>query len=105
MTEFDKELDNRDVFLGDRRCVICGIADPESLRHSYTVSLIAQSPGRLKRFATCGVELTYGTAYRLFSGHGSNIWDGPQRASKRRLNPAMTCFCALAIFRHFINRN
>lgn len=37
MTEFDKELDNRDVFLGDRRCVICGIADPESLRHSYII--------------------------------------------------------------------
>jgi hypothetical protein len=38
MAAFDTELDGRDIFLGDHRCVICGIADPESLQHCYIVN-------------------------------------------------------------------
>jgi hypothetical protein len=32
---FDMGLDNRDVFLGQRRCVICGINDSDCLKHCH----------------------------------------------------------------------
>lgn len=39
-------LNNRDVFLGERRCVICGIADPESLQRC---NIVGSDDGRVRR--------------------------------------------------------
>jgi hypothetical protein len=37
MEACDVGLDNRDLLLGERRCVICGIADQEYLQHCYNL--------------------------------------------------------------------
>ena len=39
-------LNNRDVFLGERRCVICGIADPESLQRC---NIVGSGDGKVRR--------------------------------------------------------
>jgi hypothetical protein len=38
MEASDMELEIRDVFLGERRCVICGIANPSILQHCCIIS-------------------------------------------------------------------
>ena len=92
MAEFKTGPDNRDVFPGERRCVICGISDPIMLRRCGIVGDSDDEMVRRRRTHWHVVHGAIGThplgiLYRLFlfSGNWSGIWDGPQPASKRRL--------------------
>ena len=81
---FKTGLNNRDVFLGRRRCVVCGESGPCTLEHC---PIIRHSDVEAVRLL-CAIELTgtCGTIYTLISGHCSSDWGGSQTASKSRLS-------------------
>lgn len=80
-TAFNAGLDDRDVFLGARRCVVCGLNAP--LERCHIVGPWDVGGG----FVLCANELNVWERplHLLFSGNHSNGWDGPLWASKSNL--------------------
>src|SRR5713101_3492645 len=69
---FDMGLDNRDVFLGMCRCVICGHGST-GLQRCHIVD-----PSDISMVRRMCSRTDVWTTYHLFSGHCSDSWDGPQ---------------------------
>src|ERR1700733_8415161 len=73
---FNTEVNNRDTFLGVPRCVICGDPDHVVLKICH---IVGHSDIATVRHMMCSRALMQDhLPYRLFSGHSSDDWDGPQ---------------------------
>jgi hypothetical protein len=92
-TAFNTRIDQRDTFLGEPRCIICGSANPLVLQHCQIIREL--EPETVSRTAIC-------TRLRLILKHSGPI-SRPAVGFLCRtrpipaMNPAMVCLCVLTI--------